>query len=164
MKNLFSIKNFAAAVLACGVMFSFSSCEEDLCKDVTCANGTPTESNGSCACVCDLGYEGTDCTTLVRTKFIGSFNGNETCTSGSDIYAVTIAAGSADGAVTITNIYDQGLVTTGTVNADGGITIANQTFGTGTVSGSITKTGGVITLSFTISVSGQSDACTFISQ
>ncbi len=164
MKNLFSVKNFAAAILACGIMFSFASCEEDLCKDVTCVQGTATESNGSCACVCDLGYEGSTCETLVRAKFIGSVNGNETCTSGSDIYAITVAAGATDGAVTISNIYDQGLITNGTVNADGGITIANQTFGTGTISGSITKTGGVTTLSFTVAVAGNSDACTFVSQ
>ncbi len=165
MKNLFSIKSLATACLAFALAFSFTSCEEDLCKDVECgANGTATEAAGACACVCETGYEGTDCGTLVRAKFLGSINGNETCTTGSDIYAVTIAAGTADENVTISNIYDQGLVTNGTVNADGGITIASQTFGTGTISGSITRTGGVTTISFTVAVAGSSDACTFISQ
>ncbi len=162
MKNLFSIKNFATAVLALGFVFSFTSCEEDLCKDVTCVQGTATESNGSCACVCDLGYEGTTCETLVRAKYLGSFNGNETCALGTDIYAVTIAAGSGDLAVTITNLYGAGLITNGTVNSEGGITIPSQSFGTGTISGSVTRTGGVTTISFTITVSGDADSCSFV--
>lgn len=165
MKNLFSMKTLATACLAFALAFSFTSCEEDLCKDVECgANGTATEGNGSCACVCETGYEGTTCATLVRAKFLGSVNGNESCTSGSDIYAVTIAAGATDQSVTISNIYDQGLVTNGTVNTDGGITIPNQTFGTGTISGSITRSGGVTTINFTVAVAGNADSCTFISQ
>ena len=138
-----------------------TSCDTDACQDVTCNNG------GICVdgdCVCATGYEGADCSTLVRTAFIGSVNVNETCSQSTDSYAVTIAAGATDTEVTISNLYDAGLVATGTVNANGGITIDNQAFGTGTISGSVTENGGVLTFNFTLAVGGQSDTCTAVSQ
>lgn len=164
MKNLFSIKTIATAVLGFGMMFNFASCTEDVCKDVDCgANGTADGTGTTCVCNCETGYEGTTCQTLVRAKYLGSFNGNETCANSTDIYAVTIAAGATDVAVTITNLYGAGLITNGTVNAEGGITVPSQTFGTGTISGSVTRTGGVTTIAFTITVGGSADACSFVS-
>lgn len=161
MKNLFSIKNVATACLAVAMAFSFSSCESDPCEDIACVNGTLTESGDDCSCVCSTGYEGSDCTTLVRAKYLGSFNGNETCTSGPDIYAVTIAAGSTDDAVTITNLYDAGLITNGTINSEGGITIPSQSFAAGTISGTVTRTGGVTSIAYTVTLAGAADSCTF---
>lgn len=134
-----------------------TSCEVDPCNDVTCDNG------GTCVdgdCVCATGYEGTDCSTLVRAKFIGNYNTNETCDSGADSYAVSVTAGSSDTEVEISNLYAAGLFTTGTVNANGSITIANQVFGNGTISGTITENGGVLTITYTVAVAGQSDTCT----
>jgi hypothetical protein len=154
--KLFQILGVAAIAT-----LGLASCEVDPCNDVTCANG------GTCVdgdCVCATGYEGTDCTTLVRAKFLGSKNVNETCSQSTDSYAVVVTAGSTDTEVTISNLYDAGLVVTGTVNANGGITIDNQTFGTGTISGSVTENGGVLTYNFTIAVGGQSDTCTAVSQ
>lgn len=146
-----------AAVATIGMV----SCDTDACKDVDCGdNGTCLEGD----CICDTGYEGTNCQTLVRAAYIGSFNVQETCSQSTDTYAVTVSAGGSDLAVTISNLYDAGLIVNGTVNADGGITIASQTFGTGTISGSVTKTGGVLTFNFTIAVSGQSDSCSAVSQ
>lgn len=144
-----------AAIATIGMV----SCETDPCNDVTCNNG------GLCVdgdCVCATGYEGTDCSTLVRAKYLGSKNVNETCSQSTDSYAVTISAGATDTEVTISNLYDAGFVVTGTVNANGGITINNQTFGTGTISGSVTENGGVLTFNFTIAVAGQSDTCTAV--
>lgn len=154
--KLFQILGVAAIAT-----IGLASCETDACQDVTCDNG------GTCVegdCVCATGYEGTNCETLVRAAFIGSFNVNETCAQSTDSYAVTISAGSSDTEVTISNLYDAGFVVTGTVNADGGITINNQTFGTGTLSGSVTRSGGVTTFNFTIAVGGQSDTCSAVSQ
>jgi len=142
-------------------VLSFNSCTTDACKDVTCQNG------GTCLegdCVCGDAYSGTNCETLVRTAFLGTFNVGETCGSGSDTYAVVIAAGSTDASVSITNLYDQGFVVTGTVNADGGITIASQTFGNGTISGSVVRAGGVTTINFTVTLAGNSDTCSAVSQ
>jgi hypothetical protein len=147
-------------VVAVSVL-SFNSCTTDACKDVVCQNAGVCEDG---TCVCAVGYEGTNCQTLVRAKYLGSYNVNETCSASTDTYAITIAAGATDGSVTISNIYDAGLVITGTVNADGGVTIASQSFGTATISGSMTKTGGVITINFTIALAGNSDSCSAVTQ
>lgn len=168
MKNLFSIKNFAAALLACGVMFSFSSCEEDPCKDVTCAaTGTATESNGTCSCVCDSGYEGTDCSTLSRTKFIGTYTVADACSaSGSASYTVVITASSTDETrVLISNFWDSYAANV-VASVDGNtITIANQdpdsdgypVQGTGTYN----TTANTITINYTVTetASGDNDVC-----
>lgn len=147
-------------VVAVSVL-SFNSCTTDACKDVVCQNAGVCDE-GTCACA--VGYEGTNCQTLVRAKYLGNFNVSESCGSSTDTYAVTIAAGATDASVTISNLYDAGLVVTGTVNADGGVTIASQAFGTATISGSMTKTGGVITINFTIALSGNSDTCSAVTQ
>ena len=156
MKNRILKILSVAAVAAIGMV----SCTTDACKDVDCGTwGTCLEGS----CICDLGYEGTDCETLVNAAFVGSFNVTETCSQSTDTYAVTIAATNAT-TVTISNLYDAGLVVNGTINANGGVTIDNQTFGTGSMSGSVTENGGVLTINFTIAVGGQSDTCTAISQ
>lgn len=47
----------------------YSSCSKDECKDVVCQNGgTCNETDGSCTCA--TGYEGTNCETESRKKFI----------------------------------------------------------------------------------------------
>ncbi len=146
-----------AAIATIGMV----SCDTDACKDVTCDNG------GLCVegdCECATGYSGVSCATLVRASFVGNYNTTESCSSGSDSYAVTVAAGATDLTVSIGNLYAAGLFTTGTVNADGGITIASQAFGSGTISGSATKTGGVLTVIYTVTLSGQSDTCTLTAQ
>ena len=93
MKNLFSVKFIAAAVIAGGMMFTFASCEDDPCKDVTCVNGEAVASGDDCACDCDAGYEGDDCTTLTRSKFVGTWGVSEDCSlSNPAAYTVTITA------------------------------------------------------------------------
>jgi hypothetical protein len=141
-------------------LFVLNSCKKDPCKDVECKNGgTPTEDGDDCKCVCAVGYEGSDCGTLVRAKFIGTHNANETCTSGNDVYSITInAVTSDDKKVQIVNLYNAGISVNGEVNADGGITIPNQPFGSGIISGTISATGAV---SYTVTAGGLSDGCSF---
>ncbi len=178
MKNLFSIKNFATAVLALGFVFSFTSCEEDLCKDVTCATGgTLTDNGTTCTCVCGDGYEGTDCATLSRTKFL-SASGAETTWDAIDICPLgggvidTFAfdakiqpSGSSEISVLVNNFGGFGTQYTFTVPVDGdrfdlstfdfgGVTVTN-------ISGRINAAGTVITVTYsstdangTISCSG----------
>jgi hypothetical protein len=142
---------------ACPTGYSGARCEiVDPCLNVTCNNGG-TCNNGLCDCV--LGYQGTTCNTETRAKYIGTFAANETCTSGSDTYSITIATVASNvAAVTITNLYNQGLTANGTVNASGGISIPTQNFGSATISGSISSSGDV---SFIISLGGSSDNCIF---
>jgi hypothetical protein len=168
MKNLFSIKNLATAVLALGFVFSFTSCEEDPCKDVTCAaTGVATEVNASCSCVCDSGYEGTDCATLSRAKFIGTYTVSDACSaSGSANYTVTIAASSTDETRVLIGNFWNSYAANVTATVDGNtLTIANQdpdsdgypVQGTATYN----TTANTITINYTVTetASGDNDVC-----
>jgi len=65
--------------LLCAVyaLLLFAGCKKDengtdKCKGTKCING------GTCVdgiCSCPAGYEGTDCGTLSRTKFLGTYSG-----------------------------------------------------------------------------------------
>lgn len=55
-------------------MMSIASCSKDACADVSCGNGTC--DNGTC--LCDAGYEGSNCSTEMRTKFLGTYYGTMT--------------------------------------------------------------------------------------
>ena len=141
-------------------LLSLNSCTSDPCKDTTCENaGVPTEDGEDCFCLCATGYEGATCGTLVRAKFVGTFNAAETCGTGSDTYAIVLAAvGSDDKKVTILNLYNAGILNEGEVNSDGGITIPSQPFGSGTISGSISNAGAV---TFSVTSGGAADNCSF---
>lgn len=63
-----------AAIATIGMV----SCDTDACKDVDCGvNGTCLEGD----CICDDGYEGTNCETESRIKFQGTYlaSGTITC-------------------------------------------------------------------------------------
>lgn len=135
-----------------------SACNTDACKDVTCNNG------GTCAdgtCLCADGYEGTNCDTEMRAKFLGNFNITESCSSGTDTYSCVIATSSSNVAnISFSNLYNSGIAVSGTVNGTA-VTIASQSLATATISGSgVISTTGVITLTYTVSVGGNSDTCT----
>src|SRR2546425_1066933 len=94
---------------------------------------------------CAAGYEGSDCKTEIRTKFIGSFVGLQGCKSGNDSIPVTITAVAGDATkVTIANLYNVGFTTNGVVASNGIINIPQQSFGTGTISGSASVEAGKI--------------------
>lgn len=65
-KNL----NLIAAALVVGVALFIASCgTTDKCEDLNCgANGVCVDGT----CQCDVGYEGTDCSTLTRQKYLGA--------------------------------------------------------------------------------------------
>lgn len=173
MKNLFSVKTLAAAFIAGGMMFSFSACtEEDPCKDVACVNGTLTEVGSSCTCACEVGYEGDDCTTLTRSKFLGTWGVTEDCSqSAAATYSVTISSSpNGNDQVLISNFWDAfGSAVVATVDGDQ-LTIASQEpdnddyFVNG--SGTITTTNGVSTITITYNVEDRTqtptvtDVCT----
>jgi hypothetical protein len=153
MKNLKSA--LAILVMAFGLMITQNSCR-DPCKDVECNNGVCEEGT----CKCDAGYEGTNCETAVRTKFLGTYAFSENCNTGQDSYTVTITTVDADiQKIRISNIYDAGLSTEATVSGTS-LTIASQSFGLATISGSGSISGSNLTLSYSIAAGGATDACT----
>lgn len=162
MKNTFRSVAFSA-LLALGAFsaVTYTACTKDECKDVTCANGG-TCSGGNCSC--PVGYEGTTCQTLSRDKFIGTYIGNETCTTGTDNYTITIATNSDVMKLTISNIYNNAApvyTATATVTGANGFTFSNTQAGA-TFSGTGTLSGNQITISYTVSDALTSNSCTYI--
>ena len=72
-----SFKKILFAVFASAATFvsmTFVSCNRDKCKSVVCAH------NGVCdggACTCPSGYEGSNCETVARDKYVGNWTVNE---------------------------------------------------------------------------------------
>ncbi|MBL7767036.1 MAG: calcium-binding EGF-like domain-containing protein [Chitinophagaceae bacterium] len=160
MKNLKSI--LVASFLTVGIFSTtvFTSCDPDPCQDVICNNG------GTCTdgtCTCKAGYEGTDCSTLSRTKFIGTYTGNETCTVGTDSYSIQCTTNSDDTKFNIINLYNNSPQLTAIASADGNsFTIPSQTVGAGvTASGSGAITSNSITITYTISDGVSTNTCTY---
>ncbi len=117
----------------------------------------------SCTKTCDPGYEGSDCKTEIRAKFIGQFQGPETCTVGTDNYTVTITRSSSDALkIVFTNVYNQAYTATATVDGSS-FTVESQTVATNvTVSGTGTISGNTLTFTYTIATVGAaSNTCTF---
>jgi hypothetical protein len=163
MKNLRTILTATALTLGLFTV-TFTACTPDPCKNVVCDNGGTCDANG--ACVCPAGFEGTTCATLSRDKFIGIFNGSETCTIGTDTYAVTTTPNSDKTKFNIQNLYNQSTITA-IANANGNaFTIPSQTVAANVVgSGSGTITGNNITITYTVTTgtgaTAISNTCTF---
>src|SRR5471030_2433993 len=68
----------------------YTACTKDHCDNVACLNG------GSCDvgnCICPAGYEGNRCQTFSRDKFVGNYNGGDSCTvMGADGYPIHLFA------------------------------------------------------------------------
>ena len=94
------LKNIALTGLLTIGAFSavtYTSCTTDKCKDVICQNGG-TCSDGNCACA--TGYEGKNCETVSRLKFIKTWTSSDTEVGGNAVptYNAIVSAG--------TEIYD----------------------------------------------------------
>ena len=103
----------------------FSSCL-DPCRKTNCINGGYC-NNGTCEC--PFGYEGTNCETEMREKFIGIFNGSYSDSDG-DTYKDKIII-SARASVTELKIplYKSFLI--GTISNGNNFVIKNQSVETG---------------------------------
>ncbi len=78
--------------LLLSTVFLFTMSCSDPCDSVNCNKGTCSDGT----CICDTGYEGDDCSTEMRTKFIGTWTGLSVCGSvDRDNVTVTISADSA---------------------------------------------------------------------
>ena len=144
--------------------YSGTNCEiEDPCLNVTCLNGGTCDSG---VCDCPDGYEGTDCGTVTRDKFLGSWDGSESCTiSGNTDYTIVITTSSkAVDKITIDNFGAYGLGTSKVVATVDGvdITIASQVVQGATFAGtgSIDAAGTTISLTYTTDDGTQTETCT----
>lgn len=133
-----------------GLTTAFSSCKDEI---------------KSCA----MGYEGTDCKTLTRAKFIGQWKGSEQCNKDAQDYIVSITVnGNNDLMVNYTNVNNKNFVATGKVISADEIHLDGSAIGTGggkiTFSGSLVldETEGKITVNYLISSDIDNTGCTFI--
>jgi hypothetical protein len=143
-KNKMKTKFFQIlGVVAIG-LFSFSSCETDACKDVTCDNG------GTCVegdCVCLDGFSGVNCETAWATAFISLYDGVDNC---GFQYESEIKAGTTATALTISNAFGVAGTASVTLLTATTIQIPAQTINTYAISGSGTLVGSVLTIDYTI--------------
>lgn len=158
IRNVFAIAGFAFLL-----MISFTGCDTDPCKDVIC------ENDGTCVdgdCVCQAGYEGTDCSTESRTKFLGSYDVDETCDGNPDNFQCDISKSTTDVIrVIFSNFFNlESLQVSsdvyGEVNGTD-ITIPTQDVSTITFagSGSINEATGVVSMTYTASEAGTTFNC-----
>lgn len=127
----------------------------DACKDEDCVNGHCIDHR----CICDLGYEGNDCSIPFNAKFSGSYSFSETCSaSGSTSYVVIMApkSGTIDEA-NITGLWEDPQATViASVDSSGTrFNIARQALGTTgndieSANGYISLDGSSVTLAYTV--------------
>ena len=94
----------ALATLSAFISITYISCNRDRCKTIVCANGGVC--NGG-TCVCPSGYEGTNCETVSRDKFLGAWTVLEKgTTSAAAQYGITIKKSTQITDIVITNFYN----------------------------------------------------------
>lgn len=113
---------------------------------------------------CAVGYEGSDCKTLSRDKFVGIYVGTEQCSSGNDNYNITIGANSDQIKLTMTNLYNQNLTAIGTMTSTTTFSFnGNQTVGgvNVTFSGNGSLNANQLTVTYQINDGTNNNSCTF---
>ena len=96
MKKFSILGGSLLASMVIAVMVFFNACTDDPCKDVNCLNG------GNCVdgtCVCATGYEGTDCSTEMREKFLGTYLLSGTDNMGNTYTNISTTIGASSSAV-----------------------------------------------------------------
>jgi len=127
-------------ICICNTGFSGIRCEvEDLCitQNITC--GTNSYCSGG-ICTCISGYEGNLCSTLSYTKYVGSYQVSENCTttfSGNmnQQFSSSINVGFDIDILTINNFANRGLPVDATIVSANFLTITSQNTGSVQVSG-----------------------------
>jgi hypothetical protein len=105
---------------------------------------------------CDLGYEGSDCKTEERTKFLGTWTAADVTGSTSIPYSVAVVSGTAINAITIANTFSGSFFANpinATVTSSTAFNIPEQTPDSGSdykVKGDGTNSNGKIAITYTI--------------
>lgn len=88
------LKTIFFTALSAVTLFSavtYTSCENDKCKSIVCAYGSVC-SDGTC--LCQTGYEGPQCETITRERYLGPWRVTENGTITDAIqYTVSVEAG-----------------------------------------------------------------------
>lgn len=79
MSKIKNVLFTAAITLGTFGTVTYTSCSKDACKDVACSNGGTCVS-GSCSC--PSGYEGSNCSTESRAKYVGDYQASGTDNAG----------------------------------------------------------------------------------
>jgi hypothetical protein len=149
-------------VIATVTIMFFNACSSDPCKDVNCG------ANGNCVdgtCVCDNGYEGTDCSTEVRTKFVGTYSvsGTITCpVSGNGTInnsVLTISNSSSDITKIVIDFAGQLTITATTEGTS--LTIESQSVNGFTYTGNGSISGNNITMTLNEFDPGYNETCIY---
>lgn len=118
---------------------------------------------------CETGYEGSDCRTLSRAKFIGQWKGSEECNDNDEDYTISITTNSTnDLTINYTNVNNKNFVATGKIVSGNELHIEGNAIGTGggkiNFSGSalLDESSGTITVNYLISSDITNTGCTFI--
>lgn len=115
----------------------------------------------SCTQECEIGYEGSNCKTLSRDKFVGTWNGNETCTIGTDNYQLSITAAGDDIKLNYSNLYNQGFSGQGTMTGKNTFSFTGNSGGTTWSGTGVLADNGQLTVTYTITA-GTTNSCTFV--
>jgi len=74
----------------CPAGFSGDNCEiQDLCYNVQCPTNAECDPEDG-ECYCNPGYEGSDCSEEIRSKYFASYSGQDVCPSGTYTYTASI--------------------------------------------------------------------------
>ncbi len=100
-----TILTSAMAAVATFFMVVYISCSKDKCSGVVCYNG------GTCGggnCTCTDAFEGTNCQTAARAKFIGNWGVTNTTASITEPaqFSVSVAVGPSFNQVNIMNLHN----------------------------------------------------------
>jgi len=113
---------------------------------------------------CAVGYEGKDCKTLSRDKFIGTYVGTEQCSTGNDNYNIVISSNSDAIKLTMTNLYNQNLTAIGTMTGSNTFNFSgNQAIGgtNVTFNGNGTLNTNTLVVTYQINDGTNNNSCTF---
>lgn len=102
------LKTIVLSAVSALLVFSsitYTSCERDKCKEITCAFGAACVEG---VCYCPTGYEGAQCEKTIRSKFIGPWSVTEAGTmSLTEEYTLEVYEDVAINAVKIYNLNNQ---------------------------------------------------------